>query len=46
MFFVELAGVWAFGFYWLFKTYELKRSDIEGRVLRGEMPHFDPRTLS
>lgn len=45
MFFVELAGVWAFGFYWLFKTYELKRSDIEGRALKGELPRFDPRTL-
>ena len=45
MFFVELAGVWAFGFYWLFKTYELKRSDIERRALKGELPHFNRRTL-
>ncbi len=45
MFFVELAGVWAFGFYWLFKTYELKRSDIEYRAISGQMPHLDPRTL-
>ncbi|MFZ0270959.1 MAG: hypothetical protein WAL34_03830 [Acidobacteriaceae bacterium] len=36
MFFVEAAGVWAFGFYWLFKTYELKRSDIEYRLMRGD----------
>jgi hypothetical protein len=45
MFFVELAGVWAFGFYWLFKTFELKRSDVEGRALRAELPEMDPRTL-
>jgi hypothetical protein len=37
MFFVEAAGVWAFGFYWLFKTYELEHSDVEGRALRGTL---------
>jgi hypothetical protein len=45
MFFVEAAGVWAFGFYWLFKTYELKHSDIEHRALCGQMEHLNPRTL-
>lgn len=45
MFFVEATGVWAFGFYWLFKTFELKRSDIECRALAGQLPHMDPRTL-
>jgi hypothetical protein len=44
MFFVEAAGVWAFGFYWLFKTYELRRSDVEGRALRGAL-QMDPLTL-
>jgi hypothetical protein len=45
MFFVEAAGVWAFGFYWLFKTYELKRSDIECRAMRGELREFNTKTL-
>jgi hypothetical protein len=36
-FFVEAAGVWAFGFYWLFKTFELKHSDIEVKALMGEI---------
>jgi hypothetical protein len=40
MFFVEAAGVWAFGFYWLFKTFELKRSDVEYRALKGDLPHL------
>lgn len=44
MFFVEAAGVWAFGFYWVFKTFELKRSDIEARAMRGAL-QLDPRTL-
>ncbi len=44
MFFVEMAGVWAFGFYWLFKTFELKRSDVEVRAMRGEL-RLNPRTL-
>jgi hypothetical protein len=44
MFFVEAAGVWAFGFYWLFKTYELKRSDVEGRAITGSL-QLNPQTL-
>ncbi|MGB0064379.1 MAG: hypothetical protein WBP85_08020 [Terracidiphilus sp.] len=36
-FMVEAAGVWAFGSYWLFKTFELKRSDIEIRALTGQL---------
>jgi hypothetical protein len=46
MFFVEAAGVWAFGAYWLFKTFELKRSDIEYRALKGDLPNIDPHALS
>jgi hypothetical protein len=45
MFFVEAAGVWAFGFYWLFKTFELKRSDVEYRALKGELVHLNPHTM-
>ena len=44
-FFVELAGAWAFGIYWLVKTHELKKSDIEGRAMRGELRGFDPHSL-
>jgi hypothetical protein len=36
-FMVEAAGVWAFGSFWLFKTFELKHSDIEFRVLKGQL---------
>jgi hypothetical protein len=45
MFFVEAAGVWAFGLYWLFKTFELKRSDVEQRALTGQLPGIDPRKI-
>lgn len=34
---LEVAGIWAFGSYWLFKTWELKRSNVEARALRGEL---------
>lgn len=34
-FYLEAAGVSAFGAFWLFKTYELKRSDIERRAFLG-----------
>lgn len=44
MFAVETAGVWAFGAYWLFKTRELKRSDIEGRAFRGQLTTMDPHS--
>lgn len=44
-FFVEAAGVWAFGAYWIVKTNELEKSDVEGRAIRGELPHFNPHTL-
>lgn len=37
MFVVESAGVWAFGFYWLFKTFELKDNDVEAKALKGEL---------
>ncbi len=44
-FFVEAGGVWAFGLYWLVKTFELEQSDIERRAMKGELPHFNPHTL-
>ncbi len=44
-FFLEAAGIWAFGAYWLLKTRELKQSDVEGRALRGEL-QINPQTLS
>ncbi len=45
MFFVEAAGVWAFGLYWLFKTFELKRSDVEEKALMGQLSEMDPQTF-
>jgi TRAP-type mannitol/chloroaromatic compound transport system permease small subunit len=36
-FFVEAAGVWAFGFYWLFKTFELKHVDAGVKVFLDEV---------
>lgn len=44
MFLVETAGVWAFGAYWLVKTSELRRSEVEIRALTGRLP-LNPRTL-
>lgn len=43
-FYLEAAGIAAFGIYWLVKTYELWRSDVEGRALRGEL-QMDTRRL-
>lgn len=43
-FYLEAAGVMAFGAYWLFKTYELKASDIERRAVLGGA-QLDPRSL-
>lgn len=43
-FFLEAFGVWAFGAYWLVKTAELKRSDVERRALEGRL-EMDPRSL-
>lgn len=37
MFVVEAAGVWAFGLFWIFKTFELKRSDVEKKIMIGEI---------
>lgn len=34
---LEMAGIWAFGAYWLVKTWELHRSDVERRAMRGEL---------
>jgi hypothetical protein len=36
-FFLEAFGIWAFGAYWLVKTKELDRSEVERRALRGEL---------
>jgi len=36
-FFLEGFGIWAFGTYWLVKTRELKRSEVEHRALSGEL---------
>ena len=43
-FYLEAAGIAAFGTYWLFKTWELWKSDVEGRAFRGEL-QMDTRTL-
>lgn len=43
-FYLEAAGIMAFGTYWLFKTWELWKSDVEGRALRGQL-QLDPHTL-
>jgi len=41
---LEVAGVTAFGVYWLVKTDELRRSEVERRALEGGL-QLDPRTL-
>jgi len=43
-FYLEASGIFAFGAYWLLKTRELKRSDVEGRAMRGELM-MDTRSL-
>jgi hypothetical protein len=43
-FYLEAAGVMAFGAFWLFKTFELKRSDIERKAILGLAP-LNPKTL-
>jgi hypothetical protein len=35
-FLLEFTAVWAFGLYWLFKTWELKTSGIERRAMSGD----------
>jgi len=35
-FLLEFTSVWAFGLYWLFKTWELKTSGIERRAISGD----------
>jgi len=37
MFVVEAAGVWAFGLFWIFKTFELRTSDVEKKIMCGEI---------
>ncbi len=41
---LEVAGVTAFGVYWLVKTSELRRSEVERRVFENTL-NLDPRTL-
>ena len=36
-FWMEAFGIVAFGVYWLVKTSELRRSEIERKVLEGEL---------
>lgn len=43
-FYLEVAGVTAFGIFLLVKTSELKRSEVERRVLEGSLK-LNPRTL-
>lgn len=43
-FWLEAAGVSAFGSYWLVKTFELRESEVERRVLKGEL-HMERTTL-
>jgi hypothetical protein len=44
IFWAEAAGVVSFGAYWLFKTKELRLSDVEARAMRGEI-HMDTSKL-
>jgi hypothetical protein len=44
IFWAEAAGVISFGAYWLFKTKELRLSDVEARAIRGEI-HMDTSKL-
>jgi hypothetical protein len=44
IFWAEAAGVISFGAYWLFKTKELKLSDVEARAMRGEI-RMDVKSL-
>ena len=37
VFFIESAAIWAFAWYWLTKSVELKRSSATRRALRGEL---------
>ncbi len=37
IFVAEAAGVVTFGLYWLAKTWELSKSDVERRAMRGEI---------
>jgi hypothetical protein len=37
IFVAEAAGVITFGFYWLAKTWELSKSEVERRAMRGEL---------
>lgn len=44
VFWAEAFGIWVFGIYWLVKTKELSLSDVERRVLKGEVD-MDVSTL-
>ena len=43
-FWLEMAGVSAFGTYWLMKTIELRWSQVEHKALTGQLA-MDPQTL-
>jgi len=37
VFWIETAGVWSFGAYWLVKSHELKKTAAEAKAARGEL---------
>jgi hypothetical protein len=36
-FWIEALGIMAFGVFWLIKTWEFRLSDVERKVLKGEI---------
>ena len=42
VFFIEWMGIWVFAFYWLVKSYELRRSRADEKAAMGEMTVTDP----
>jgi hypothetical protein len=44
-FWLEMAGVGAFGAYWIVKTIELRWSQVEHKALTGQLRQMNPRHL-
>jgi hypothetical protein len=42
IFFVEAAGVYAFAFYWVIKSWEMSETSADRRAARGELQHRRP----
>jgi hypothetical protein len=42
---LEMAGVCAFGLYWIVKTIELRWSQVEHKALTGHLHQMNPRHL-